>query len=518
MAAVLSSELGNADKVSHFIDEALAMGIPVLGPDVNESGESFTPVIHRPAEGRPSSVEGQQAAAAGPAVDSRPSSLVQSSGIGDPGVAALRGDATPPSRESGKIRFGLAAIKGVGEVAARKIIAEREARGPYRDFRDFLLRVDTRAINKRVLECLVLTGAFDSTGATREELFDDIDASLGVLGELQRKYPALRREEPDAARPPVPSEAMLFDLAATSVAAAPPDPAALATEFAGLHRVTVARRNWQRRRPGPAETVTASTRSRSSGAPAWPPARLQARGRPSPQRPSAFSRRPRGSNSRRNCSASTSRAIRWTRSTASPPPSTPCPRTRFSTNPTRASFALCGVATGITKKLSRKDNRPWAAFTLATRRAALPMNMFSEAYEAYAKNLIAETPVLVQGTVLAGGDGVRLNVRECYALGPAITSLIRKVTWLLRPEHPDLIGFLNQLRAIVHANPGVTRLEFAFLFADRAAPFAAPPSSLGWSLEPGTFRELRAHPAVAGTIVETKRLQLKETRRRGQRG
>src|SRR5690606_16591821 len=104
MAAVLTAELGNAEKVSHFIAECESMGLTVLGPDVNESRESFTPVGE-------------------------------------------------------KIRFGLAGIKGVGEQAAQKIIEEREANGPFKDFEDFIARVDSRALNKRVLEHLVKTGA-----------------------------------------------------------------------------------------------------------------------------------------------------------------------------------------------------------------------------------------------------------------------------------------------------------------------------------------------------------------------
>ncbi len=113
MAAVLTAELGNAEKVSHFIAEAEAMGLVVLGPDVNESRETFTPI--------------------------------------------LRG-----ASDAAAIRFGLAGVKGVGELAAQKIIEEREKNGPFADFADLVRRVDGRAINKRVLEHLVKTGAFDS--------------------------------------------------------------------------------------------------------------------------------------------------------------------------------------------------------------------------------------------------------------------------------------------------------------------------------------------------------------------
>ena len=114
MAAVLTSEQGNADKITHFLDECGAMHLPVLSPDVNESGATFTPV--------------------------------------------LEGD-------SGSIRFGLAAIKGVGEGAATIIINERAESGPYKGFRDFIVRC-LKTVNKRVIEALIKTGAFDRWAMT----------------------------------------------------------------------------------------------------------------------------------------------------------------------------------------------------------------------------------------------------------------------------------------------------------------------------------------------------------------
>ncbi|MDR0354099.1 MAG: DNA polymerase III subunit alpha, partial [Opitutaceae bacterium] len=131
MAAVLTAELGNAEKVSHFIAEAESMGITVLGPDINESGAHFTPV----------------------------------------------GDS---------IRFGLAGIKGVGEQAAQKIIEERATRGPYDDLAHLLNRIDGRALNKRVLEHLIKTGAFDYTGAPRRQLLDNLDAALAAAAATAR--------------------------------------------------------------------------------------------------------------------------------------------------------------------------------------------------------------------------------------------------------------------------------------------------------------------------------------------
>ena len=515
MAAVLSSELGNAEKVSHFIDEALAMGIPVLGPDVNESRETFTPVIHQNVESRPPSVERGKPPTTFtpdsnplPALDARPARL-------DSGPSTFVPlPSTPDQLASGAaIRFGLAGIKGVGEQAAQRILEEREVGGPFGDFRDFLLRADSRAINKRVLENLVATGAFDFSGAEREELFAQIDEALSALGELQRKYPALRRDVPEAAQPAAPDETMLFDLGATNAPAPPPGRAVLSREFAELLRHT-------RRAPAaaPAGMAASEHAMLDLGAGAHSPQKAagpKSTAVPAVERRLSASTRLQFekellgfyiSGHPMNAYAGLAEALNTV------------PEDQLLDLPDRSEFRLCGVATGITKKLSKKDNRPWAAFTLATKSVSLPMTMFSDAYEDYARHLVTEAPVLVQGNLLAGNDGVRINVRECYPLDLAVASLVRKVTWLLDPDHPELPGFLRLLRATVDANYGDTRLEFAFAFEDRIAPFADASAGLGWKLTPALFQQLRAHSAVAGTLIEAKRLQLKDPRRRGRRG
>ena len=105
MAAVLSNELGNSEKVAHFVEETESMGIEMLGPDVNESRKNFTPI---------------------------------KVGAGGDGI-----------------RFGLAAIKGVGEVAAQILIDEREATGAFESLIALLDRMNSDKVNKRVLEHLI---------------------------------------------------------------------------------------------------------------------------------------------------------------------------------------------------------------------------------------------------------------------------------------------------------------------------------------------------------------------------
>lgn len=131
MAASLSNEMGNTDKIQQLINECRHMGIEVLAPDINESGVRFTV-------------------------------------------------------NAGKIRFGLAAIKNVGEIAVQSIIDVRAAGGKFRSFTEFCDRIDLRVVNRKVLESLVKCGACDSLGEPRAQLFAAIEFQMNRAGTLQR--------------------------------------------------------------------------------------------------------------------------------------------------------------------------------------------------------------------------------------------------------------------------------------------------------------------------------------------
>ncbi|MFG5858094.1 DNA polymerase III subunit alpha, partial [Dysgonomonas sp. Shenzhen-Wh21] len=118
MAAVLSRNLSNITEITKFMDECKAMNLNVFGPDVNESYLKFS------------------------------------------------------VNKEGDIRFGLAAVKGVGEGAVMNIIEERRNNGPFKDIFDFVERVNLSACNKKNIESLALAGAFDNfPGMTREQFF-----------------------------------------------------------------------------------------------------------------------------------------------------------------------------------------------------------------------------------------------------------------------------------------------------------------------------------------------------------
>ena len=132
MAAVLSSDMDNTDKVVNFLDEARAMGLIVRPPDINASAYQFR------------------------------------------------------AEDDGSIRYGLGAIKGVGRAACEAIADERERSGAYTDLADFCRRVDPTKLNKRVLEALVLSGALDALAKNRASLMVQIPEAMKAAEQQAR--------------------------------------------------------------------------------------------------------------------------------------------------------------------------------------------------------------------------------------------------------------------------------------------------------------------------------------------
>jgi len=146
MAALLLIERDKTEKVVNFISECRRMGIDVLPPDVNYSGLDFE-IQQRPAE-------------------------IVSNAHRDPMLSYPF-----PIPEGSAIRFGMAAIKNVGEGPVQVIIDARKEGGAFKSLEDFCDRVDLRQVNKRALECLIKVGAFDSFGK-RSQLLDVVEAMV----------------------------------------------------------------------------------------------------------------------------------------------------------------------------------------------------------------------------------------------------------------------------------------------------------------------------------------------------
>ena len=134
MAAVLSSNLNNVDNLSKYMDECRSMGIEVLGPNINESYRSFS------------------------------------------------------ATKDGRIRFGLAGIKGVGVSCVDSIVEERDKNGPYKDIFDFVQRINQGACNRKALESMALAGAFDDFKEIKREDFFEVNPRGEVFSETLMRF------------------------------------------------------------------------------------------------------------------------------------------------------------------------------------------------------------------------------------------------------------------------------------------------------------------------------------------
>ena len=148
MAAVLNSRMDNTEKMVSSINECFRLGIPVLLPDINHSGEFFTIDPGHP---------------------------------GDTGHTDDQDNADPAAGQPAPagLRIGLAAVKSVGEGAVRPLVAERKENGTYESIDDFCRRAGAEGLNRRTMESLVQAGAFD-TLAPRGALLDALDAIVAT--------------------------------------------------------------------------------------------------------------------------------------------------------------------------------------------------------------------------------------------------------------------------------------------------------------------------------------------------
>lgn len=140
MAAVLTHSQSNIEKITFFLEECKRMGLAVKSPDVNESGVNFS------------------------------------------------------VNKKGDIRYGLGAVKGVGEAAVEALIEERQKNGPFKDIYDFMRRISLRVVNKRVMESMVYAGAFDSLGISRAVFFAPSDKYETFIENLL-KYGSAHQED-----------------------------------------------------------------------------------------------------------------------------------------------------------------------------------------------------------------------------------------------------------------------------------------------------------------------------------
>ncbi|MGB0135116.1 DNA polymerase III subunit alpha [Dokdonella sp.] len=154
MAAVLSADMDNTDKVVNLLGEARTIGLEVLPPDINASGYKFHAL-----------------------------------------------DADTEGLASKKIRYGLGAVKGVGEGAIDNVVNARESGGVFKDLGDFCLRVDSQKINKRTLEALILSGSMDALAGNRASLMSQLPEAVRAAEQHARNALAGQNDMFGAASP-----------------------------------------------------------------------------------------------------------------------------------------------------------------------------------------------------------------------------------------------------------------------------------------------------------------------------
>ena len=339
MAALLTSVKGDKDKSAIYLNECRRLGIQVLPPDVNESSSNFT-------------------------------------SVGD------------------DIRFGLSAIRNVGDNVVAGIVAGREEGGPYTDFTDFLEKVPIHVCNKRVLDSLIKAGAFDSLGHQRRALTTIAEDAVDVYIDLKRN-------------------------------------AAIGQDslFGGMDDGLTG------------VSVTVPTM------PEWEKTQLL-----------AFERDMLGLYVSDHPLLGLEHVLRA---------SSDCTIGQLVTDterPDGSTVRICGLITGVQRKLSRKGDT-WATVTVEDLEGALDVLVFPGAYQTAAPALVPDTVVVIKGRVRRTDDGLDLNALEVTmpamstgaADAPVVVSL---------PVARCTSDVVNGFKQVLAAHPGVTEVHLRLIGND----------------------------------------------------
>ena len=393
MAGVLSCELGNSDKLSHFIGECSEMGISVLGPDINESGENFTPI---------------------------------------------EGDGDQPD----SIRFGLAAVKGVGDGPSAVIVGERK-NGPYTSFSDLVERVDGKAVNKRVLENLIKAGGFDSVEKSRASLLADLDRAMG---EAQ-----LRRKDREA------GQVNLFDMMGDDSSGSDSSDGNGFSSISEMAEVE------------PMDELEKLKYEKEllgfylSGHP------VDTLGGIGPLLDDINAKEIEDLEGRR-------------------------------------SFRLCGVLSDIERRYTKKDAKPWARFTLMAKEKDFSIPMFTEAYEQYGLHLEDGRIVVVEGVASRKDDETRLSITSLTPVESAIAQLTEEVTWLIDPDDSECEEFTRDMFNLGDRGEGGTLIRMAFARNDEESGLVVEMDSrFCMRFSSKTFKQWRGRAPVRGARIRIRK-------------
>lgn len=409
MAAVLSSELGNMDKVAKFIEACDAINITVLGPDVNVSRQMFTPIINPEWK---------------------------------PGERGNMFEESP-----GSIRFGLAAIKGIGDAAASAIVNERDKNGAFKDIFDFIKRVGTKNLNRRVMENLALSGGFDSFGIDRGHIYASIDAIMNHAQELEKDMLSGQTNLFD-----------LFDAAGDSSGSSSSDIIDASKPPMPLSEKLLAEKELLR---------------------------YYVSGHPM------------------NEYADFDTALEE------------IPDSKLVQRIRRVQFRACGVVSNVVKRLTKKDKRIWAYFTLTGRDSDKnwQINFFPDAYEKYSRQITEGACMCVIGECRSeDGSQPRFNGQSIESMNSAISRFAQEAEWLIDPGE-NAEAFVKYLSHCVHENLKGDNIRHKIKIRVSETDYVEMTSpSITTDFDSAVFKKLRAQPAVVNLTVRARPIPLPEKR------
>lgn len=357
MSALISSEIGNFEKLPGLVMHAESIGIEVLLPSINHSQSRFAP-------------------------------------------------------EQGKIRYGLAGIRGVGEGAACSIIQEREANGEYTSLTDFCERVDSTTVNKRVLEALICCGAMDIFGIHRARLFHAIDFALARAAEK-------RREESSG-------QTNLFDMLDANDAST--------SSLIDLPDCT----------PWPQREDLAKERELLG---------VYMTGHPLSSYSTIL----------RDLQTIKLEHIKYL--------------------PDNFDVRLTGMISNITRRIGKKDKKPWAVIDFDNGDISTEVLVFSNVYSKFEEVCQPDTAIVVCGSLSKPDDTGEINLlheeegentkinfkiiaREIYPIDDTPRLFSTHLVARIAAEEQDTPQHLAELRKVVTANPGTVPLEINIVYKD----------------------------------------------------
>ncbi len=394
MAAALSMELGHSDNIKKFVAEAERMGIQMGAPDINISRQGFTPIVEKDQQ---------------------------------------------------SILFGIAAIKAVGDSAAEIIITERDKNGPYKDLGDFVLRTQ---LNRRVIETLILCGAFDAFGYDRKHLQDSLETVISLCSDYKK----------DEEKGQINMFDLLQDNSGSSASTA------IKIDTSGPRMTYAEKLRYEHEYLG-----------------------LYLSGHPLLEYELFMDK------------INTFSDEDYTRL------------------PDRTRFRLCGIASGVTKRIAKKNSLPWASFNFSTLTSLYPAAMFASAYEQYGAALENNKIYIAYGSISLRNDERSISIDQVEPIESELSKVVDCITFIVKNNEQLSNDFLELLHTLSLENQGNLRFKIGIQTKEGKILVGDIASSIALNASGNVLHKLTKHPAVIDVQIDVKPLPEREKKQWGRR-